>query len=301
MDLSREDIRRQLDLEAESRSLGEARYDRSRPMPWRDHDRRCRGGGQPPARPAPPPPGRRAHRRGDPRVRHQGQRREGRPPPLGRQVARAGEPRGGRLPHRPRGPQPQRGPATWLRAAAINAATRSSTTSTWSRSRARTPRLLRAHQEEPVLGAPPGASSRPQDARDEEPAPPSPGQEKLHLGMAAIELLIDATGLFVIDTAHARTAAATTSAHRGGRKWLTSSTRARPDASRSLCRWSSARGAGRTSAPAATSARLPAKAWSRPATGPSGAARRGRPQRSSSRPSTTSKRRLGGSTAGSST
>jgi DNA-directed RNA polymerase len=35
MDLSREDIRRQLDLEAESRSLGEARYDRSRPMPWR--------------------------------------------------------------------------------------------------------------------------------------------------------------------------------------------------------------------------------------------------------------------------
>jgi DNA-directed RNA polymerase len=35
MDLSREDVRRQLELEAESRSLGEARYARSRPMPWK--------------------------------------------------------------------------------------------------------------------------------------------------------------------------------------------------------------------------------------------------------------------------
>jgi DNA-directed RNA polymerase len=35
MDLRREDVRRQLDLEAESRSLGEARYARSRPMPWK--------------------------------------------------------------------------------------------------------------------------------------------------------------------------------------------------------------------------------------------------------------------------
>lgn len=35
MDLTREDIRRELDLEAESRSLGEARYSRARPMPWR--------------------------------------------------------------------------------------------------------------------------------------------------------------------------------------------------------------------------------------------------------------------------
>lgn len=35
MDLTREDIRRQLDLEAESRSLGEARYARARPMPWK--------------------------------------------------------------------------------------------------------------------------------------------------------------------------------------------------------------------------------------------------------------------------
>lgn len=36
MDFTREDIRRQLDLEAESRSLGIARYNRSRPMPWKD-------------------------------------------------------------------------------------------------------------------------------------------------------------------------------------------------------------------------------------------------------------------------
>jgi DNA-directed RNA polymerase len=35
MDLSREDVRRELDLEAEARSLGAARYERSRPMPWR--------------------------------------------------------------------------------------------------------------------------------------------------------------------------------------------------------------------------------------------------------------------------
>jgi DNA-directed RNA polymerase len=35
MDLTREDIRRQLELEAESRSLGQARYERSRPLPWR--------------------------------------------------------------------------------------------------------------------------------------------------------------------------------------------------------------------------------------------------------------------------
>lgn len=36
--LGREDIRRQLELEAESRSLGEARYARSRPMPWKEGD-----------------------------------------------------------------------------------------------------------------------------------------------------------------------------------------------------------------------------------------------------------------------
>ena len=35
MDLSRADVRRQLELEAESRSLGEARYSKSRPMPWK--------------------------------------------------------------------------------------------------------------------------------------------------------------------------------------------------------------------------------------------------------------------------
>lgn len=35
MDITREDVRRQLDLEAESRALGAARYDRSRPMPWK--------------------------------------------------------------------------------------------------------------------------------------------------------------------------------------------------------------------------------------------------------------------------
>lgn len=34
--LGRDDIRRQLELEAESRSLGEARYARSRPMPWKE-------------------------------------------------------------------------------------------------------------------------------------------------------------------------------------------------------------------------------------------------------------------------
>jgi DNA-directed RNA polymerase len=35
VDLTRDDVRRQLELEAESRSLGEARYNRSRPLPWR--------------------------------------------------------------------------------------------------------------------------------------------------------------------------------------------------------------------------------------------------------------------------
>jgi DNA-directed RNA polymerase len=39
LDLSRSDIRRELDLEAESRSLGQTRYERSRPLPWREEGR----------------------------------------------------------------------------------------------------------------------------------------------------------------------------------------------------------------------------------------------------------------------
>lgn len=38
MDITREDIRRELDLEAEAQGLGAARYERSRPLPWRRHD-----------------------------------------------------------------------------------------------------------------------------------------------------------------------------------------------------------------------------------------------------------------------
>ena len=35
MDISREDVRRELDLVDESRSLGITRYHRARPMPWK--------------------------------------------------------------------------------------------------------------------------------------------------------------------------------------------------------------------------------------------------------------------------